>query len=325
MTIECLRCTLDDIACARVFSRSKFRSARTIPTPRRSDATVAFHFRTGIIASKRCNNVKIFGNTVSDGGPNASGIFLHRSSDDAEVYSEWKPWVLAHYSQSFVARYRMQQAVCAAPSGLLFQDAANLYTIQGNAPLTKFFCLDRRRPFRRCKGKYIHQATPLFRRSRQRDRFPGKSRPKCVARTPPVFVMMMCVHSHVCPSCPRRHFSGNTITNMHAGITILESFGAVVYDNTIDGVEYGVRLKVGSGDNHIYDNEINDSSLCEFAIRNFSGGSCSTVNSSAAADWASLGSSIDCMDLTICHKGNSRCYKSRDGLFFPSGRKRTGR
>ncbi|CAM9580025.1 unnamed protein product [Scytosiphon promiscuus] len=94
----------------------------------------------GIIASKRCNNVKIFDNTVSDGGPQASGIFLHRSSDDAEVY-------------------------------------------------------------------------------------------------------------------------GNTITNMHAGITLLESFGALVYDNTIDGVEYGVRLKVGSGDNHIYDNEINDCSI----------------------------------------------------------------
>ncbi|CAN0487672.1 unnamed protein product, partial [Hapterophycus canaliculatus] len=43
----------------------------------------------GIIASKRCNNVKIFGNNVSDGGPQASGIFLHRSSDDAEVYGEY--------------------------------------------------------------------------------------------------------------------------------------------------------------------------------------------------------------------------------------------
>ncbi|CAM9629201.1 unnamed protein product [Pylaiella littoralis] len=40
----------------------------------------------GIIASKRCNNVKIFGNIVRDGGAQAAGIFLHRSSDGAEVY-----------------------------------------------------------------------------------------------------------------------------------------------------------------------------------------------------------------------------------------------
>ena len=40
----------------------------------------------GIIASKRCNNVKIFDNIVYDGGEFAAGIFLHRSSDNAEVY-----------------------------------------------------------------------------------------------------------------------------------------------------------------------------------------------------------------------------------------------
>ena len=40
----------------------------------------------GIIASKRCNNVKIYDNVVRDGGPDAVGIFLHRSSDNAEVY-----------------------------------------------------------------------------------------------------------------------------------------------------------------------------------------------------------------------------------------------
>lgn len=39
---------------------------------------------TGIIASKRCNDVKIYNNTVYDGGQ--VGIFLHRSSDNAEVY-----------------------------------------------------------------------------------------------------------------------------------------------------------------------------------------------------------------------------------------------
>lgn len=43
---------------------------------------------TGIIASKRCNNVKIYDNEVFDGGPEAVGIFLHRSSNDCEVYGE---------------------------------------------------------------------------------------------------------------------------------------------------------------------------------------------------------------------------------------------
>ncbi|CAN0209622.1 unnamed protein product [Ectocarpus sp. 12 AP-2014] len=40
----------------------------------------------GIIASKRCNNVKIFENEVRDGGAAAAGIFLHRSSDGAAVF-----------------------------------------------------------------------------------------------------------------------------------------------------------------------------------------------------------------------------------------------
>ena len=45
-------------------------------------------FLPGIIASKRCNNVKIYDNTVYDGGEEAVGIFLHRSSDSAEVYGK---------------------------------------------------------------------------------------------------------------------------------------------------------------------------------------------------------------------------------------------
>ncbi|CAM9368754.1 unnamed protein product, partial [Hapterophycus canaliculatus] len=40
----------------------------------------------GIIASKRCNNLKIYNNEVRDGGPEGVGIFLHRSADDCEVY-----------------------------------------------------------------------------------------------------------------------------------------------------------------------------------------------------------------------------------------------
>ncbi|CAN0056993.1 unnamed protein product [Pylaiella littoralis] len=45
------------------------------------------NFNHGIIASKRCNDVKIYNNNVYDGGPDAVGIFLHRSSDNAEVYN----------------------------------------------------------------------------------------------------------------------------------------------------------------------------------------------------------------------------------------------
>ena len=43
----------------------------------------------GIIASKRCNNVEIYDNEVYDGGEEAVGIFLHRSSDYALVYSKY--------------------------------------------------------------------------------------------------------------------------------------------------------------------------------------------------------------------------------------------
>eukprot|EP00752_Nemacystus_decipiens_P017747 g15914.t1 len=43
----------------------------------------------GIIASKRCNDVSIHDNEVYDGGPDAVGIFLHRSSDDALVYNNY--------------------------------------------------------------------------------------------------------------------------------------------------------------------------------------------------------------------------------------------
>lgn len=46
--------------------------------------------RAGIIASKRCNNVEIYDNEVYDGGDEAVGIFLHRSTDDAVVYSKNK-------------------------------------------------------------------------------------------------------------------------------------------------------------------------------------------------------------------------------------------
>lgn len=43
---------------------------------------------SGIIASKRCNNVEIYDNEVYNGGAQAAGIFLHRSTDSAKVYGE---------------------------------------------------------------------------------------------------------------------------------------------------------------------------------------------------------------------------------------------
>ncbi|CAN0147569.1 unnamed protein product, partial [Hapterophycus canaliculatus] len=92
----------------------------------------------GIIASKRCNNVKIFNNVVRDGGENAAGIFLHRSSDHAEVYN-------------------------------------------------------------------------------------------------------------------------NQISNMQdAGIAMLESFDALIHDNTIEGAKYGIRMSLGSARNQVYDNTFSD-------------------------------------------------------------------
>ena len=51
-----------------------------------ADNEVYNNVNHGIIASKRCNNVQIYNNVVRDGGPAAAGIFLHRSSDFAEVH-----------------------------------------------------------------------------------------------------------------------------------------------------------------------------------------------------------------------------------------------
>lgn len=49
---------------------------------------ILFRRVAGIIASKRCNNVKIYNNEVYNGGAQAVGIFLHRSTDSAEVYGK---------------------------------------------------------------------------------------------------------------------------------------------------------------------------------------------------------------------------------------------
>ena len=82
-------------SCATTFV--SIRHARRSRRPLTALAEIGSRFLTcrnallapGIIASKRCNNAEIYGNTVHDGGAQAVGIFLHRSSDNAKVYGEW--------------------------------------------------------------------------------------------------------------------------------------------------------------------------------------------------------------------------------------------
>lgn len=42
----------------------------------------------GILASKRCDGVKITGNNVTNGQDEAAGIYLYRSCDDSEISGE---------------------------------------------------------------------------------------------------------------------------------------------------------------------------------------------------------------------------------------------
>ncbi|CAM9124777.1 unnamed protein product [Ascophyllum nodosum] len=48
---------------------------------------VYMNMNHGIIASKRCKYVDIYDNEVYDGGAQAVGIFLHRSSNNAKIYN----------------------------------------------------------------------------------------------------------------------------------------------------------------------------------------------------------------------------------------------
>lgn len=48
-----------------------------------------------------------------------------------------------------------------------------------------------------------------------------------------------------------------------AGIAILESFDAEIYDNTFENVKYGIRISLGGADNHIHDNVFDTCSSCE--------------------------------------------------------------
>lgn len=48
-----------------------------------------------------------------------------------------------------------------------------------------------------------------------------------------------------------------------AGIAIMESFDAEIYDNTITNVKYGIRISLGGGNNQIHDNTFDTCSKCE--------------------------------------------------------------
>ena len=52
-----------------------------------------------------------------------------------------------------------------------------------------------------------------------------------------------------------------------AGIALLETFSANIYDNVIDGARYGIRMSLGSANNMVYDNTFNDCSDCKPALR----------------------------------------------------------
>lgn len=67
--------------------------------------------------------------------------------------------------------------------------------------------------------------------------------------------------------------SDNEITNMQdAGIALLETMNADIYDNTIDGAQFGIRMSLGSAGNYVHDNSFNDCEDCELdcTLRGFS-------------------------------------------------------
>lgn len=87
-------CRREDFLLSRAFVRFFDFSQRRFDPHDDSDYveiaynTVYGNGNHGIIASKRCNDISIHDNEVYDGGAEAVGIFLHRSSDNAAVYSE---------------------------------------------------------------------------------------------------------------------------------------------------------------------------------------------------------------------------------------------
>ena len=49
-----------------------------------------------------------------------------------------------------------------------------------------------------------------------------------------------------------------------AGMAILESFDAEIYDNTFTNVKYGIRISLGGANNYVHDNTFDTCSKCEY-------------------------------------------------------------
>ena len=56
----------------------------------------------------------------------------------------------------------------------------------------------------------------------------------------------------------------NVIYNMQdAGIAILESFDAEIYNNDIKDAKYGIRISLGGGNNYVHDNTFEGCTRCK--------------------------------------------------------------
>lgn len=48
-----------------------------------------------------------------------------------------------------------------------------------------------------------------------------------------------------------------------AGMAILESMDAEIYDNVFENVEYGIRISLGGAGNYVHDNVFDTCSACK--------------------------------------------------------------
>lgn len=61
----------------------------------------------------------------------------------------------------------------------------------------------------------------------------------------------------------------NNVHDMQdAGIAILESFDAEIYDNSFTNVRFGIRISLGGGNNQVHDNVFDTCSSCESLAKN---------------------------------------------------------
>lgn len=60
------------------------------------------------------------------------------------------------------------------------------------------------------------------------------------------------------------NYADNHVHDMQdAGLAVLESFDAEIYDNIFENVKYGIRISLGGSNNYIHDNTFDDCSQCE--------------------------------------------------------------